>query len=170
MRSLRKTAASALIGGILLLCLRVAPAFSDTLSEAMHAYATADYAKAFPLFQELASEPNPEARFYLGSMMMLGQGTPKDTGKGLVLVRSAANAGVPEAQYLMGYFYENGSAVPADPVEALTWYNVAAQHGSLKAEARLGVIAPTMAEDEVKEAADRASNWKPVPLQDLPNP
>jgi len=164
--------------GALIFCLRSAPVFADPLSDAVGAYARLDYATAFPLFEKLADERNPEARFWLGSMYFLGQGTALNTEKGLALIRSAANAGVTRAQFLMGYIFENGYGVPTDPVQAMTWYTIAASHVSSEddksvageAEARTNVVSLSLTHEQGDQATSRARAWKAVPLEDTVNP
>jgi TPR repeat protein len=178
MRTLWKIAASALAIGALIFYLRSAAVLADPLSDAVGAYSEFDYATAFPLFQKLANEKNPEARFWLGSMYFLGRGTPLDTEKGLELIRSAANAGVTRAQVLMGYIYENGYGVTADPVEAMTWYTIAASYVwsedaklvAGQAEARANAVSLTLPHEQADQATSRARAWKPVPLEDMVNP
>jgi uncharacterized protein len=170
MRVRWKTVARALVMGALVFCLRTDPVVADPMADAKAAYARQDFATAFPLFRELAKETDPEARFWLGTMYFLGYGTPSDAARGLALIHSAADAGLGGAQYTLGYIYENGFAVSADPVQALTWYKIGARNGHSEADIRGQAISPTMPEELVNQATERARAWTLVPLEDLPNP
>jgi hypothetical protein len=83
----------------------------DDLSIAISKYDSKDYKSAFPLFVKLASEGNPIAQDYLGTMYFVGYGIEKDYVQALYWFKKEADKGIPAAQKKVDYMYEMGLGV-----------------------------------------------------------
>lgn len=69
----------------------------------------------------------------------------------------AANRG---ACYNLGLMYARGEGAPVDYVEAYKWIHIAAEDGLPEAIAGRARLASSMEATEIKEAMDRAAQWK----------
>ena len=80
-----------------------------------------------------------ESAFYwfLGLMLIHGDGTKQDIEKGFSLIDRSAEMGDPHGQYLAGHFRHHGYFCEGDIAFALKWYERAAEKGSVKAQSSL---------------------------------
>jgi uncharacterized protein len=120
------------------LCALIGQAIADSLSEAQHAYATGNHAKAEMLFRPLAEQGDASAQYHLGKMYYLGQGVPQDYREAMKWSRLAAEKGNALAQHNIGVMYNLGQGVTQDYIEAATWFRLAAEQGNASAQNNLG--------------------------------
>lgn len=117
---------------------------SSPLEEAEKTYKAGDYKTAFPLFEKLAKEGNPQAQYMYGRMLLNAQGTVRDYSSAMEWTKKAADQGVAKAMYSMGLYFKNGWGVEKDPNAAAEWFSKAAVLGDEDAAAALkGVSVPS---------------------------
>ena len=68
------------------------PVRAQSMKEAEAAYLKKDYAKALPLFKELADQNDARAQFMVGVMYSYGYGVTRDDAPGGVLVSQGGRA------------------------------------------------------------------------------
>ena len=71
---------------------------ADELADADKFMAAKDYARALPIYAQLAAAGNPAAQFHLGELYWYGEGTAVDMAKADGLFRKAADAGNADAR------------------------------------------------------------------------
>ncbi len=64
------------------------------------------------------------------------------------------------ACYNLGLMYARGEGAPVDYVEAYKWIHIAAEDGLPEAVAGRARLASSMEANEIKEAMDKAAQWK----------
>ena len=87
-----------------------------------------------------AEHGDAEARFNLGNLYYLGEGTPQDNAEAAKWYRLAAEQGNASAQNNLGVMYDEGVGVPQDDREAVKWYRKAADQGNASAQYNLGAM------------------------------
>lgn len=108
------------------------------INQALAAYKSKNYSRAFQLFRPLAKSGNAKAEAYLGWMYGTGQGVKKDDAKALKWYRRAAEQGNVDGQDALGLMYEHGQGVNQDYAKALKWHRKAAEQGSVDGQDALG--------------------------------
>ncbi|MCG2659752.1 MAG: sel1 repeat family protein [Kiritimatiellae bacterium] len=90
-----------------------------------------NYAEALRWFRMAASQGDPNAYFYIGSMYECGNGVKKNYSEALKMYLKAAEAkGFSLAQYIVGNYYLSGKGVLKDAEEGLKWHRKAAREGN----------------------------------------
>ena len=111
----------------LLLLLLPLPAAADDFSDAVAAYADADYEKAYQLWRPLAESGDAGAMFDLGVLYWEGQGIPRNRPLAIVWWQRAAKNGVAAAQHNLSLAHYLGEEVAQDAHKALSLARLAAQ-------------------------------------------
>jgi len=143
------------------------PAWAGPYDDALAAYRSGDWDKAFQLLKPLAALDNAQsavAQERLASLYERGKGTPKDPAAAAKWYAKAAGQGDMLAQAHLGRLYRLGSGVPRDAALAAKWSIKAATQGNALAQANLGHMAlagfglpadPAAAAGWFKKAADQ---------------
>src|SRR5262245_36587334 len=91
-------------------------------------YATGDWAgpksesQAVKWYTKAAQQGNPEAQYNLASMILLGEGVPRNTTEGIEWLTRAAEQGNESARRLLAGIYKDGLlGVPKDSAKAQYW-------------------------------------------------
>ena len=125
---------------ILVLCI-ASPATAGPLEDANAAFDKKDYATALRLYRMLADQNNAAAQHMLGSMYLLGEGTPRNDAESLKWFRRAADQGNIQALVSLALAYREGSGgVQRDLAEAAKLFSRAAEQGYRPAQSVLGHI------------------------------
>lgn len=111
---------------------------ADDLRLAEKAFRQGDDGAAFTLFSKLADQNNPNAQYWLGHMIELGLGVPRDLASAIDLYKKAAAKSVVAAQLRLGEIYLNGDEVPPDFAQAKSYLEKAAYQGNPRAAMLLG--------------------------------
>ena len=111
----------------LLLLLLPLPAAADDFSDAVAAYADADYEKAYQLWRPLAESGDAGAMFDLGVLYWEGQGIPRNRPLAIEWWQRAAKNGVAAAQHNLSLAHYLGEEVAQDAHKALSLARLAAQ-------------------------------------------
>jgi TPR repeat protein len=82
---------------------------NKTLSTALEAYRSRDYATALTNFKALAQQNYPDVQVLLAHVYRNGEGTPVDHDEAAKWTRLAADNGHAEAQYILGLIYDDGT-------------------------------------------------------------
>lgn len=141
---------------IILSVLFALPAAADQNEDALAAYSRGDYATALRLMQPLANEGNARAQDKLGLMYYNGYGVQKDYAEAARWLRKAADQGIATSQNVLGIMYANGRGVPEDVVRAYVWFSLAAIYDDEDGEKNRNLIAQSMSEAQLREAANIA--------------
>lgn len=89
----------------------------------------------------VAATNSTSAKFILGELYFNGEGTEKNSAKGLELLSQAAIGGLPEAQLSLGDIYYLGTDdIKADPEIGIKWFESAAANNQAEAQQRLGAV------------------------------
>lgn len=109
------------------------------LSEVNTLHQAGKHATEFALIEKAAAAGNKEATGLLGVALLYGDGTLKDTVRGIELLREAAGAGDLASMLALALAYERGDGVRRSHYRARQWYeNAANKKGSGKAMRNLG--------------------------------
>ena len=76
-----------------------------------------------------SEEGDSKCFYYLGLMLVAGEGCQKNYTMALYYYQQGAKAGDPKAMYNLSLFYENGVYVPKNPELAEYWLNRARENG-----------------------------------------
>lgn len=85
---------------------------------------TQDFDKAIKYFKKLPQD-NPKAMYYIGLMMIQGQGIKKDVKKGFNMLYKSAMSGYSQAQIEVGKIYKEGKIVEKNYEAAIKWFKKA---------------------------------------------
>lgn len=105
--------------------------------DALIAFDTGDYKKAFQLYLVGAGQGDAIAQYRLGLMYADGQGISRDKKEAVKWCRLAAEQGYIAAQVDLGFWF---TAHGYDAKEAVKWYRSAAVQGNELAQWSLGVL------------------------------
>ncbi len=126
---------------IFLFFIAISVAVAGPYDDALSAYKSGDWDKAFQLLKPLAALDNAQsavAQERLGSLYERGKGTPKDPAAAAKWYAKAADHGDMLAQAHLGRLYRLGAGVPRDAALAAKWSIKAATQGNAMAQANLG--------------------------------
>lgn len=108
-----------------------------------------------------ASSGDVKAKVKLAEVYLQGRGVTQNENEGYRLLKEAADQGLPEAQFKMGeYAFAHGNQ-PGDYIASYMWYAIAQHNGYKHSDKKLKEVASKMPEDNIKEAKQRAQDWKP---------
>ncbi len=110
-----------------------------------------DSAEAARLFRMAAGRGHAWAQFNLASLMLQGEGLPRDPNGALSLLVRSARQGNPKAMSLIGRYRELGWVGPVRMASAARWYRRAAERGCFRGCFDTGRF--LMLEGRVAEAA-----------------
>jgi hypothetical protein len=129
-----------------------------------------DYPLALALSESAARQGEPKAQYLLGSMYRDGKGVQKDLAHAAILFRQAADQDLHWAQYTLGLMYLLGEGVPSNHLEAYHWFMLASVvRDDDDAEVHetaaflLEKVSAKLTPDQISQAKQRLSAWKPVP-------
>ncbi len=110
--------------------------------EAIKAYKRGDFAAALNQLVAVANQGDAGAEFYVGEMLLNGQGVAKDAATAFQWYLSAANHGYMSAATTVGVLYLRGIGIRQDIAAGAEWLRRAAdaQLGDGIAEYNLGVL------------------------------
>jgi len=106
-----------------------APAWAQTIDDAVSLYDSGDHDAAFQAFSTLVAEGDAEAMCRIGRMYENGEGTAQNYSMALRWYRRAANQDHAEAHFNVGRMFENSIGVPRDFKAAFEAYTAAADLG-----------------------------------------
>jgi len=124
-----------------------------------------DYADAVKWLPGAAKQNYAAAQCLLGLTYSEGEGVSRDDAEAVKWFRKAAEQGYAHAQYCLGLMYQEGKGIPRDDVAAYMWYSLAVVQGQGQAKVKLGAIEHKMTRDQIAEAQQRVSEWKPALLK-----
>ena len=99
-----------------------------------------NYARALEIFKALVASGSFEAKAWLGSMYLLGHGTPCNPALGLPLIEDAAEEHNPVGLRFLAVAYAQGLGVPRDLSKARSLYQNAIDAGDIRSYSRLGMM------------------------------
>lgn len=103
------------------------------LDKAIKYYNNKQYAKALPLFRQLADKGDATAQNFIGCMYDHGRGVEQNYSEAAKWFRKAAEQGDHIAQGNLGMMCEHGKGVDQNYSEAAKWYRKAADQGNVAA-------------------------------------
>lgn len=106
--------------------------------EARDLYYKNDFARALPMFEQLAARNDADGLAGLASCYLFGKGTEKDAGKAMEYALRSATSGSPWGMSRLGLCYEN--LTPPNYVDAANWYRKAADAGDAVGMNNLGFM------------------------------
>ena len=83
-------------------------------------------------------------------------------------INEEALRGDKQAQFYMGLMTARGLGVQPDPAEAYFWFELAAKQDVAPAARGRELLAEQLTIDQVKQARDRAAQFKPLALPSAP--
>ena len=95
----------------------------------MDLYSAKRYAEAVTHLEQAAHADHVLGMATLASMLLKGEGVPRDATQAALWFEKAANLGNVECQSIIGLLYFNGIGVQHDPAKARTWLSKAAGNG-----------------------------------------
>ena len=104
------------------------------------AYARQEYAKAAPLYQQLADSGQAGAMAELGFLYLSGRGVARDDAQAVAWLRKAAENGNATAMDNLGSMYSQGRGVSQDDAQAVDWYRKAAENDNPTGMTNLGLM------------------------------
>lgn len=127
------------------------------LQQALSAYASRNFNRAWSLLLPLARQGVPEAQRKIGVMYRHGLGVEKNDEKAIYWYHQAAQNGLVRAQNSLGVMYRFGMGVKRNPKEAAHWLQAAAAQGDPKGEENLGLM--YLDGDGVQQSDQTAVIW-----------
>jgi TPR repeat protein len=121
-----------------------------------------DYAEAIKWFTKAADQGFMDSQYALGLRYARGDGVAQDFAQAAKWFGLAANQGSVYAQAGLALRYERGDGVSMDKVEAYKWYDIADHNGHFSAGHSRDKLAEGMTPDQIKDAQNRSSAFKPV--------
>ena len=97
-----------------------------------------NYGKAL-VFLKSASQIDISAKVDLGLMYLRGQGTPKDSKKGVQLIEEAGKTGDSYAQNMLAHLYKDGEGLPLNTSKATNLFQKSAKKGNPDSMYELGL-------------------------------
>ena len=147
MRDLRRVSLSVFLAALLASLLGFATSGGDAGDDALAAFTSNDFVRAFQLAGPAAQKNNFLAQFILGNIYKGGRGAPQNKTEAekwfrqaLSHARPAAQNGEPRAQYVIGQLNQEGWVLPKNYLQAVVWYRKAAEQGFALAQFSLGVM------------------------------
>jgi uncharacterized protein len=116
-------------------------------------------------YRKAADQGDVGAQVKLGHMYLKGEGVLPDLAQAANWYRKAADQGNPFAQYELGIMYSEGYGVPRDYVESYIWFSLASAQSNEKENTMLDSIESKLTKEQITEAQERASAWKPTKLE-----
>ncbi len=107
--------------------------------DARVAYDKGDYAAAFAIWSELASQNDARAQYALGVMHTTGNGAERNPSRAFEWFRKAAESGHVKAMYNLGIAYWTGAGVAEDRAQGVHWWRMAADRGDMVSQYNLGI-------------------------------
>lgn len=92
-----------------------------------------NYTEAYRWFNDAAGNDNVASYYYLGKMLMYGEGCVPDAEAGLQWLMKAAEHNSDKAQFELGNAYLMGNGVEENDEIAMEWFEKAAENGNAKA-------------------------------------
>ena len=92
-----------------------------------------NYAEAYRWFNDAAGNENVASYYYLGKMLMYGEGCVPDAETGIQWLMKAAEHNSDKAQFELGNAYLMGNGVEENDEIAMEWFEKAAENGNEKA-------------------------------------
>lgn len=112
-------------------------AFAD-LEQGINFFKERAYNDAFKILSNYSNYP--EAKYYLGVILMGGLAGKLDQKQAIEFLQEAANGGFAKAQLYLGYLYETGRGVPKNIEIAISLYKRAAESGNVRAQFNLALV------------------------------
>ena len=104
--------------------------------KAAELYERTDFAQAYPIYEQLAREGDPNCQVMVGLMLYGGNGVLKDEALALEWFRKAASLGSAKG----AFYYGRAAAIAKNYPEALRFFNQAAQKDYSPAILWLGLV------------------------------
>ena len=101
---------------------------------------TKDSAKACTLFKRAAEKGDAQAAFYLGQILLKGDGVPADLALGIAWLERASGAGFAPAQFELGARSLQGKGVEKNPRRAAALFRKAAEQVHAAAQHNLAAM------------------------------
>ncbi|CAG9934166.1 tetratricopeptide repeat protein [Candidatus Nitrotoga arctica] len=114
-------------------------AIADSFPDALNAYETGDYSKAFDLFVPLAQQGNVKAQLTLSAMYAIGKGVPQDYEKAVKWYQMAAEKGSQgdtEQKINFSLYSPTNYNIPLK--EVAKWYKFVAEQGNALYQYNIG--------------------------------
>ena len=112
----------------------------SAFTQALQAYDSRDYQKAFALWLPLARGSDMAAQRNVAHMLRRGLGVPRDPKRALAFYERAAEAGLVSAALNAGIMRATGDGVPCDTRRGMRWIKWAAERGHAEAQFYMGRI------------------------------
>lgn len=123
--------------------------------------------KAFALYKQNAAAGDPHSQRWVGLAYLDGDGVARDYSQALQWFlkvannESASREDVSSAQSALAFLYSSAYGVERSHVLAYAWANLAAAGGREGAQKILLEIEKKMSSQEIREAQQLSSSWKP---------
>ena len=131
--------------------------FANELDDANAKYESEEYAVAFSMYKNLASNNDSYAQYRLGVMYDNGISVLENDKEAVKWYTLAAEQGEVRAQSNLGVMYDDGEGVPENDEVAVKWYTLAAEQGYVEAQINLGFMHAMG--DGVPESSEKAVKW-----------
>lgn len=102
------------------------------------AYLAKDFSSAFIHWEPLAENGNPDAQYFLGIMLLNGEGVKKNWPEAAKWFEASAHQGDVGAQYIFGEMNLKGMGMVRDYRKAGAWFKKSAEQDYPDAQFRLG--------------------------------
>ncbi|NLY84409.1 MAG: trypsin-like serine protease, partial [Acholeplasmataceae bacterium] len=136
-----------------------------------------NYAEAARWYRKAAEQGNIWAQSFLGLMYYSGEGVEKNYAEAARWFRKAADQGDADSQGMLGDMYYNGHGFVKNPKQAYIWALIASARGveetmqeALNTLLELCENDPYLTANDIREAREIASQWKPAPITGQQSP
>lgn len=123
-----------------------------------------DLKKAKTWYQMAADQGNASAMHNLAVLFATDAGQGADNDSAARWFQKAAALGVKDSQFNLGILSAKGAGMPQDLTESYKWFAVVAKAGDRDAAQKRDEIANSLRPEQLKQAREKAENWKPETL------
>ena len=122
---------------------------------------TQDCGQSFYWVEKAAAKGLAESQALLGALYGSGDGIEKDEAEAFKWMNKAAGQGMADAQSTLGEMYVRGVGGETNLIQAYKWFALAAKPGDKSAKTNLTALEGTMSADELAQARQLVSEFKP---------
>lgn len=126
----------------------------------LESYRAGQYEKAFENFYNESIKGNTDAQYYLGCMLLKGEGVNKSIMRGFKWLSIAADKGHVKALNVVGVIYKNGFGTFKNQEEAKNFFQLSAEKNFNLGQFNLGVLLIENYREKIKSSSHETDGQK----------
>ncbi|GEM_PF-3417330 len=126
----------------------------------LESYRAGEYEKAYKIFYNESKKGNADAQYYLGCMLLKGEGVNKSFMRGFKWLSIAADKGHVKALNVVGVIYKNGVETFKNSEEAKKYFQLTAEKNFNLGQFNLGVLLIENYKEKIKSFSHETNRKK----------